>query len=213
MIDSIGDKGTALSSHEAKGKLRELNNHYKELCQAAQEQVNASEDIVDHHQGYQDSVQQCRDWMTMTKDKLAVCSEVTGDRQTLQNRLDRIQDLLSSLKDGKNKVKAAHDKGKTTLPQTGKPGQGNIHHELETLTTEFETLATRLGDTQQNLTHAIQAMHAYDGSCDSLNKWLREVETQIKENDLKCTLPEKRAQVEKLKVNFVFKFVVKPFHP
>jgi hypothetical protein len=37
-------------------------------------------------------------------------------------------------------------------------------------------------------------------SCDSLNKWLRDIEAQIKEHDMKSTLPEKQGQVEKYKV-------------
>jgi hypothetical protein len=68
------------------------------------------------------------------------------------------------------------------------------------MTQDYETLATKLGDTQQNLTHSIEALQAYDGSCDSLNKWLRDIEAQIKEHDMKSTLPEKQGQVEKYKV-------------
>lgn len=107
---------------------------------------------------------------------------------------------MASLRDGEKKVKAAHVQGEKTIPQTARQGQANINSELETLTQDYETVATKLGETQQNLTHAIQALQAYDGSCESLNRWLREVEAQIKEHDLKSTLPEKQAQVEKYKV-------------
>ena len=91
MIDSVTDKGTALSSAQVKGKLKELANSYKSLCQTAQAQVKTAEHQVDLHQSYADNYQQCKDWITMTKDKHAVCSEVSGDKQTLQNRLDRIK--------------------------------------------------------------------------------------------------------------------------
>ena len=36
MIDSVGDKGTALSSQQAKGKLNRLNEEYRTLCTAAE---------------------------------------------------------------------------------------------------------------------------------------------------------------------------------
>ena len=39
MIDSVGDKGTALSSQQAKGKLNRLNEEYRTLCTAAQVKV------------------------------------------------------------------------------------------------------------------------------------------------------------------------------
>ncbi|KAK3089086.1 hypothetical protein FSP39_000625 [Pinctada imbricata] len=148
MIDSVSDKGAALSSHQVKGKLSQLTNSYRALCQAAQGQVKTAEARVDQHQTYHDSCQQTRDWMAMTRDKLAVCSEVTGDRQALQNRLDRVQDLLTSLRDGEKKLKTAHTQGEKTCPQTAQPGQGQIQSELEHLTQEWEMLATKLGDTQ-----------------------------------------------------------------
>lgn len=106
------------------------------------------------------------------------------------------------MRDGEKKVKATHVQGEKTIPQTARQGQAGIHAELETMTQDYETLATKLGDTQQNLTHSIEALQAYDGSCDSLNKWLRDIEAQIKEHDMKSTLPEKQGQVEKYKVRY-----------
>lgn len=57
-------------------------------CQA---QVRHAESGVEQHQAYQDAVQGCRDWMSAARDRLAVCAEAGGDRQSLQNRLDRLQ--------------------------------------------------------------------------------------------------------------------------
>lgn len=91
MIDSIGDKGSALASTKVKGKLNQLNAKYHALCQSAQTQVKKAENEVDQHQKLQDMHQQCQDWMAVTKDKLAVCAEASGDRQALQNRLDKVQ--------------------------------------------------------------------------------------------------------------------------
>jgi hypothetical protein len=46
---------------------------------------------VEQHQTYQDSVQASKDWMSAARDRLAVCAEPSGDRQSLQNKLDRLQ--------------------------------------------------------------------------------------------------------------------------
>ena len=56
-----------------------------------QTQVRTAESGVEQHQAYQDAVQACRDWMSAARDRLAVCGEAGGDRQSLQNRLDRLQ--------------------------------------------------------------------------------------------------------------------------
>ena len=107
---------------------------------------------------------------------------------------------MKSLRDGEAKVKAAHALGEKTIPQTAPQGQSHIRRDLEALTQDFEALATRMGNTQENLIHALEALTAYDGSCDQLNKWLREMEATIKDVELRPTLGDKQGQVEKLKV-------------
>ena len=257
MIDSLSDKGSALSSTKVKGKLNQLNAKYGALCQAAQAQVKKAEDEVDQHQKLQDQHQQCRDWMAATKDKLAVCAEASGDKQAVQNRLDKVQvsfgviivliktsfqhiavsikcilfvkgtyeldnysfdclnvklmecyrksftsitqDLVKSMRDGEGKIKAVHAQAQKIQPQTGAQGQAAIQRDLDGLTSDWEALANRMGDTQENLIHALEALTAYDGTCDLLNKWLRECEMAIKDIELKRTLGDKSAQVEKLK--------------
>ena len=114
------------------------------------------------------------------------------------------QELVKSLRDGEAKVKAAHALGEKTIPQTAPQGQSHIRRDLEALTQDFEALATRMGNTQENLIHALEALTAYDGSCDQLNKWLREMEATIKDVELKPTLGDKQGQVEKLKVVHIF---------
>ena len=123
------------------------------------------------------------------------------------------QELVKSLRDGEAKVKAAHALGEKTIPQTAPQGQSHIRRDLEALTQDFEALATRMGNTQENLIHALEALTAYDGSCDQLNKWLREMEATIKDVELKPTLGDKQGQVEKLKVNYIFVLPFNTLHP
>lgn len=48
-------------------------------------------EYVNEHQLYQDSCEQCHQLIMTSRDKVAVCAEVDGDKQTLQNRLERLQ--------------------------------------------------------------------------------------------------------------------------
>ena len=107
---------------------------------------------------------------------------------------------MHTLREGEDKLKQAQRDGDKTYPQTSPQGHSNIHRELDNLQNDFDSLNSRMHETQQNLSHAIQALETYDVSCESLNRWLRESESQLKDYDLKSTLPEKQAQVEKFKV-------------
>lgn len=43
---------------------------------------------------------------------------------------------------------------------------------------------------------------AYNTSCDSLSKWMKTLEGKVKDVELKSSLQDKLAQVEKLKVSY-----------
>jgi len=60
------------------------------------------------------------------------------------------------MREGEAKVKAVHVQGEKTIPQTGPEGQTAIRRDLEGLTEDWEALANRLDDTQENLVHALQ---------------------------------------------------------
>uniref|UniRef100_A0A2C9KCB0 Calponin-homology (CH) domain-containing protein n=1 Tax=Biomphalaria glabrata TaxID=6526 RepID=A0A2C9KCB0_BIOGL len=199
MIDSISDKGSALSSSQVRNKLAQLNNKYQILCKNAENCSQKAENFVDEHQQYQDLYQHCRDWMHSTSDKVAVCSELGGDKQALQNRLERLKEIVSTYKDGEMKIKEAHKQGHATLTHTSPSGQANIRHELESLSSDWEQLVNRINQSQEDLMHAINAIDLYDGSCEVLNKWLKETESKFKDCDLKTTLRDKALQVETFK--------------
>ncbi|GFO48198.1 nesprin-1, partial [Plakobranchus ocellatus] len=199
MIDSISDKGTALPSTQVQNKIRQLNTKYNQLCSDAQACVKKAEDYVEEHQAYQDCHQQARDWMHATRDKVAVCAEGGGDKQAMQNRLDRLQDIMGSLREGEAKVSSTHRQGEKTMPHTSPQGQANIRRELDSLNADWDSLITRMNDTQQGLIQAIQALDLYDGSCENLSQWLRETESQFKDCELKSTLKEKETQVQTFK--------------
>lgn len=106
------------------------------------------------------------------------------------------------MKDGENKIKGVNVEGEKTIPQTAPQGQATLQQEMDSLIQDWETLINKMCDTQENIVHATHALENYDGTCESLNKWLREVEGQIRDYEMKATLNEKQTQVQKFKVGF-----------
>ena len=53
--------------------------------------IGRSEKSVKDHQDHHDALQAAVDWLTLMKDRLSTCSDTTGDRHTLQNKLDRVK--------------------------------------------------------------------------------------------------------------------------
>ena len=91
-----------------------------------------------------------------------------------------------------------------TLPQTAPPGQQNIRRELDSLNHDWSHYINKMSDTKDGLEETRSAWEDFDGRYEGLSKWLREMEGQIKDYELKSTLQDKRSQVERFKVNWWF---------
>ena len=79
-------------------------------------------------------------------------------------------------------------------------GQQHIRRELETLNFDWQKYSSHLREAQEGLEGALQAWHEYDVLHDDLSKWLREMEGGVTDYDLKSTLTDKKAQIERYKV-------------
>lgn len=56
-----------------------------------QERVQQYDTFVTDHQQYNDAYNACVEWLNGIREKLSVCSDVSGDRHAIQSRLDKIQ--------------------------------------------------------------------------------------------------------------------------
>ena len=46
---------------------------------------------VKDHQQYQDAYQDCQDWLNSSRDKVEACADTSGDRVSIQNKLERLR--------------------------------------------------------------------------------------------------------------------------
>ena len=90
-----------------------------------QDAISRSEQYVSEHAQYQDSYQIASDWLNLYRDRLAICSDATGDKHALVSKLDRAQDLTNSLADGKNKIDTCVKNSETIEPHTGTQGEAD----------------------------------------------------------------------------------------
>lgn len=83
---------------------------------------------------------------------------------------------------------------------TAPAGQSQIRREMDSLNHDWELYSTKLKDTQSGLEATKESWQEFDSMFDSLSKWVKDVELQLKDQELKSTLADKRSQVEKFKV-------------
>lgn len=93
--------------------------------------------------------------------------------------------------------------GEKVSAQTGVKGQRAIRGEIGQLEKDWKHLTDEVTATLKELQSLKLAWDDFDQLYNELVKWLQGVEQQLKEQELKASLREKDAQVQRLKVSFI----------
>lgn len=68
-----------------------LQKNYDAVLTLSKNQLQHLEQAVRDHQTYQDMCRDFVDWLSMATEKLEITSDFSGDRLSLQNKLERIK--------------------------------------------------------------------------------------------------------------------------
>ncbi|CAC5416625.1 SYNE1 [Mytilus coruscus] len=140
------------------------------------------------HQQYHDSLQAAVDWMTLMKDRVGMCDDISGDRHTLQNKFDRVQELLAQIPDNVNKISVMEEKGAKAMDTTALKGRQGIQQELDILKMDWENYTTQVRSLHDNLDRAIEHWIKYEEQHKKISHW-------VKDFPLKSTVEDNQHQL------------------
>lgn len=97
VMDNLSDKAKNLSRSTPTARVNKfvdnLQSTYSKLCSTSQQMLGKFEEAVKDHQQYQDVYQDCQDWLNSAREKVEACSDTSGDKLSLQNKLERLKVL------------------------------------------------------------------------------------------------------------------------
>ena len=113
------------------------------------------------------------------------------------------QDLQTSLDQGQGQLRSLVDIGERTIQHTSETGAKEIEEQLGLLKAEYQRLRDSLGEARNDLELAHTQWNSFDNAHSQLSTWIKEVEGKLRSDVAgnKTDLAEKKAQVEKVKVN------------
>lgn len=112
-----------------------------------------------------------------------------------------LQELLNSRDEGYGKLQQVIDQAHLVLPNTSAVGKDTINEDLASLRQNWDDLTNRLNTGKTQLEMATSQWGFHEESISQLGKWLTETENCVKvESTQQATLPEKRSQLERIKV-------------
>jgi len=112
-----------------------------------------------------------------------------------------LQELLGCRDDGFQRVQQVVDAGHSVLPNTSSAGKDTVNAELQQLRQTWDAIVAQMTSAKTALEASVSQWQLYDNTVEELTNWLSQTEAAVKaEADLESTLPEKRAQLERMKV-------------
>ena len=201
-LDSLKDKVTTLQrvspDPSLVAEVNGLTNRYRALGGSVRDLQKLCEGRMQEHQGYQDAFVDARDWLNHATEKLESCSDIRGDRHSIEAKLQKIQDLNLAKDSGEQKITAAKQKGQAISTNTSHLGVEAIQGDLDTLGQDWEAFLVSLADHKGQLEKLLVQWTEYDRSHDELNQWLRVYEQKVKSgSETKATSDEKEALLKK----------------
>ena len=104
--------------------------------------------------------------------------------------------------EGYQRLQSAIDHSQVLIPNTAPMGKDEVRASLHRLQQGWEDILNQLTSSKTTLEAALGRWELYDDTSSQLAKWLQETENAVKvEAGLRSSLPEKRAQHDRIKVS------------
>ena len=159
---------------------------------------------VDHRK-YEEAYHDCSEWQKDVASQVKAASSTDGDKVSLLNKQARLQQLAATCKDdGFQRLQQVQDQAHVVLPNTSTPGKDVINEDLYALRHDWDDVMTLLSEGRVQVEAALSAWEAHTDTLAGVRQWLTDMDARLRdEGQLKATLPEKRSQLERVKVTLI----------
>lgn len=203
-IDNVTEKAQQLykgTLNYRVPQISELGLKYQQLSQKVKELTSRWQSYASSHQDFNNTIQECMQWLIDIKDKLTYCSDLSASSQKdLESKLSTIQDLLLIKDEGFAKVQSIVEMAQGVLANTAPAGHEKINKDLIKLQEEWSILAQKMIETKAMLDDSINKWSGFLEQIQALKKVVDWMNTSYNEaSEFQSTYSEKRTQLEKIK--------------
>ena len=115
-----------------------------------------------------------------------------------------LQEFSAGLVEGERKLKAVVDSAAKTARNTSAQGQDVLRREVDHLQREWDDYRGHMVSAEHALDQTMVQWGSFESKFEECAEWLKNMENSVKSHELKNTLKEKQAQVDKFKVHSCF---------
>lgn len=112
-----------------------------------------------------------------------------------------LKECQEKIPDGEKKLKKTRELASRTASNSSQNGQEVLKRECDHLESDWEDYLARISQAEEDIKTALVTWGDFETKFTSCSAWLKQMEEQVKNYELKNTLQEKQNQIEKFKVH------------
>ncbi|XP_062039360.1 dystrophin isoform X5 [Lepus europaeus] len=167
-------------------ELRELNSQWDHMCRQVYTRKDALKAGLDKTLSLQKDLSEMHEWMTQAEEEYLERDFEYKTPDELQTAVEEMKRAKEEAQQKESKVKLLTESVNSVIAQAPPAAQEALKKELDTLTTNYQWLCTRLNGKCKTLEEVWACWHELLSYLEKANKWLNEVEVKLKTTE---TLP------------------------
>ncbi len=191
----------AAASRVDETPVTEITAKYENLSKQAQKLYDREKEMVDKHEMFMSAGHDFMNWLKQAKERLARCSEPTGDKESLASKITQLRVLEAEQGEGEKKLEEALRTAADACSIALSDDKDIVEEEVAFLQNEYDQFAEELGKVKVVLEGGISRWTDYQElhqeAIDYLNKTQETVQGY---NKFQSNLQDKRKVLEDFQV-------------
>ncbi|KAK9890574.1 hypothetical protein WA026_011944 [Henosepilachna vigintioctopunctata] len=178
----------------------QLATKYGTVLALAKEIMRRLELHYQEHQQHSTLCQECQDWLDRTKEKLNSCHEIPNILSEINNKLQILKNIRTSIEQGQNKLRYILELKERVIVNTEQSGAEKIEEVTENLKQDIEKLLSSLNEARNKLTVRGSQLEEIEKLYKIISEVLDDIDHQSQpQEEYLQDLGEKKSNLEKFK--------------
>ncbi|XP_063098873.1 dystrophin isoform X14 [Cavia porcellus] len=161
-------------------ELKELNAQWENMCRQVYARKEALKGGLDKTVSLQKDLSEMHEWMTQAEEEYLERDFEYKTPDELQSAVEEMKRAKEEAQQKETKVQLLTETVNSVIAQAPPAAQEALKKELDTLTTNYQWLCTRLNGKCKTLEEVWACWHELLSYLEKANKWLNEVELKLK---------------------------------
>lgn len=193
VIDQLKDKVTELNEPDSDLKLKNISQKYESLLSEMDKCFNVNKVYLKNHELYLENVEAFHNYHKLLLDEYSATTNNPSETD-----LNVLVNIMGHKSEGDSIIEKCKNIGSIVLKETDDNGKITIQNELKKLQNDWKDLMSNCEDSSKILNQKQDKYDEIIKKIENLDKYLKSIDTQIKDRSLKNSLATKQQYLEKL---------------